>query len=320
MEIQKKIDKWVENELITKAQGDSILKFEQSYNNGIFGKTAFIIAGLLIGIGICLIIASNWDETPTFLKVTGCFGMLGAFSYNAYKNVLAKNEKLMELFLILAFLMVGATIGLFGQIFNLDGGFNSFCTGWALLGTPYVLFSKSVRFNIVWGILLFRIWNIFELLDTLLGSFIIVIWFVAMSFIFKIFDDKFGKFSKLPIGMAKLLTFMSYVIVFMAGIRWGLDSFFFRNNNILNTIMANVLVFGFLGGYMLFAVKKQNIDLFKRNTVLLEIWIFILFARSFGNLFMNGIGFILGGLAILGMIKILKKTSKFIQNMEAFNE
>ena len=71
---------------------------------------------------------------------------------------------------------------------------------------------------------------------------------------------------------------------------------------------------------MWFAIKKQDINLFKRNTVLLEIWIFILFARCFGNLFMSGIGFILGGLTILGMIKILKKTSKFIQNMEAFNE
>ena len=58
--------------------------------------------------------------------------------------------------------------------------------------------------------------------------------------------------------------------------------------------------------------------MFKRNTVLLEIWIFILFASVYENLFMSGIGFILSGLAILGMIKILKKTSKFIQNMEAF--
>lgn len=320
MKLKKKIDKWVENELISEAQGNSILKFEQKYNNNLYGKTAFIIAGLLIGLGICLIVASNWDEIPTILKVLGCFGGLGAFSYNAYKNILAKNEKLTELFLILAFLMVGATIGLFGQIFNLDGGFNSFCTGWALLGTPYVLLSKSVRFNIVWGILLFRIWNIFEHLDTLFDSFIIVVWFMALSFAFKILDDKLGKLSKLPIAMAKLLTFMSYMVVFMAGIRWGLSSFFFRNNNILNNIMANVLVFGFLGGYMWFAIKKQDINLFKCNTVLLEIWIFILFARCFGNLFMSGIGFILGGLTILGMIKVLKKTSKFIQNMEAFNE
>lgn len=318
MKLKKKIDKWVENELISEAQGNSILKFEQKYNNGIFGKTAFIIAGLLIGLGICLIVASNWDEIPTILKVLGCFGGLGAFSYNAYKNILAKNEKLTELFLILAFLMVGATIGLFGQIFNLDGGFNSFCTGWALLGTPYVLLSKSVRFNIVWGVLLLKVWDIFTYTKSLSSTFFMAVFFIMISIGCYILIKKTDISLKLPKALSKLFMFIAYALICKIGFRYGLDRFFYNSNISFEMIMANIIVFGFLGGYMWFAIKKQDISLFKRNTFLLEIWIFILFASVYENLFMSGIGFILGGLTILGMIKVLKKTSKFIQNMEAF--
>jgi len=317
MKLKKKIDKWVKNELITEEQGVNIIDFEKKYNKGLFGKTAATIAGILIGLGICLIVASNWDYTPTSLKILGSFGLLGAFSYNAYKNIVIKNDKLRELFLILSFLMVGATIGLFGQIFNLDGGWESFSTGWALLGTPYFLLSKSVRFNIAWGFLLFRIWKIYRYIniDGLFDVIMFTILFIILSIACKILDNKFGKFSKLPIGLSKLWMGMAYFFVLEAGFSWGYSDSYFGKK-----IIANFLVFGFLGGYMWFAIKQQNIDVLKRNTVLLEIYIFLLFVFHCRNLFMSGIGFILGGLAILGMIKVLKNTSKFIQKMEAFNE
>ena len=122
---------------------------------------------------------------------------------------------------------------------------------------------------------------------------------------------------KLPKALSKLFMFIAYALICKIGFRYG---FLYKSNISFEMIMANIIVFGFLGGYMWFAIKKQDISLFKRNTFLLEIWIFILFASVYENLFMSGIGFILGGLTILGMIKVLKKTSKFIQNMEAFNE
>lgn len=318
MRIKNKIDKWVKNELITDEQAKSILEFEKNYNNLLFGKTAFIIAGILIGLGICLIIASNWDFTPDCLKVVGCFGLLGAFSYYAYKNIMIKNEKLLEMFLILAFLMVGTTIGLFGQIFNLNGGFESFCTGWAVLGLPYVLLSKSIKFNIIWCLLTIKFWKIFTYIDGVWQYFEALIVFFALSYGCSLFYDKVSKFSKLPIALSKYFMAIAYFILWAIGLTWGLNDFSYVNNDFIEMIAANIIVFGFLGGCMWLAIKKQNIDSFKRNTIFLELYIFILFMSFFGNLFMSGVGFILGGLAIIGGIKILKKTSKFIQNMEVF--
>ena len=48
------------------------------------------------------------------------------------------------------------------------------------------------------------------------------------------------------------------------------------------------------------------------------IYIFILFASHLSNLFMSGVGFIFGGLAVLAMIYVFKRTSLYIKNMEAF--
>ena len=38
--------------------------------------------------------------------------------------------------------MVGGTIGLIAQTFNLSGGWQSFAVSWALLSTPFILVSR----------------------------------------------------------------------------------------------------------------------------------------------------------------------------------
>ena len=59
---------------------------------------------------------------------------------------------------------------------------------------------------------------------------------------------------------------------------------------------------------------------FKRNAIIVELYIALIFITRFGDLFLSGIGFILGGLAVLGLIYLLKRTAKYITEMEAFHE
>ena len=59
---------------------------------------------------------------------------------------------------------------------------------------------------------------------------------------------------------------------------------------------------------------------FIRNTHLLELYILFLFVTRYGNLFMSGVGFIVGGLLLLGVLYLLKKTSKYIKTLEVFHE
>ncbi|HCU59091.1 MAG TPA: hypothetical protein DIC64_03830, partial [Alphaproteobacteria bacterium] len=68
MSLQNKLSIWVQNALITEDQKQKIFAFEKENNNGFAIKTAFIIAGLFIGLGICLIVASNWQFFPSWFK------------------------------------------------------------------------------------------------------------------------------------------------------------------------------------------------------------------------------------------------------------
>ena len=58
MKLSKKLQKWVEQGLITSKQAEKIAQSEQSGHSNLMWKLMFGIAGLLIGLGIILLILS----------------------------------------------------------------------------------------------------------------------------------------------------------------------------------------------------------------------------------------------------------------------
>ena len=73
MSLSKKLNRWKEQQFITQEQCDKILSFERGRNNHLCWRSAFIFAGLLIGLGICLLVAANWDSFGAIIKLTGDF-------------------------------------------------------------------------------------------------------------------------------------------------------------------------------------------------------------------------------------------------------
>ena len=112
MSLTKKVNTWVEQRIITTEQKEKILAFENKKGNNTFWNTAFIIAGILIGLGVCLLIAANWSVLPAAVKLIGDFALLGALIYGIYWSIQTQHKGLKELFTILSFLLIGGTIGL----------------------------------------------------------------------------------------------------------------------------------------------------------------------------------------------------------------
>ncbi|MBO4707054.1 MAG: DUF2157 domain-containing protein [Elusimicrobiaceae bacterium] len=321
MSLLKKTTVWVQEQIITPEQKEKILAFERQSGNHTFWNTAFIIAGILIGLGICLLIAANWSVLPATVKLIGDFALFGALIFAIYWSIQNQHKGLKELFTILAFLLVGGTIGLVGQIFQLSGGWNNFALAWALLGLPYVILSRSIFINMAWLVLLGSIFNgkyLGKILEYIVGNFTIntiidiIILYAIYWGITKI-QDKTDKYIVLPKTIGKLLIWSIYLLVIYIGCRWGLIS-----SHNLQAFGAYLVVFGFLGFRMYMATRKQNISSFKRNAVLAEIYIFAIFASKMGNLWMSGWGFILGGLFILAFVFALRKTTRYIKQMEIF--
>ena len=321
MSLTTKTNKWVENKLISPEQAQAILAFEKSSHNNIFWKVAFVIAGLLIGLGLILIVSSGWQDIPDFVKLSAAFLLLGGFSYATYWHLEKQHKGWKEFFAILSFIMIGATIGLIGQIFNLDGGWSSFAMAWAILGLPFVLCSRVLFFNIVWLLLLLSHFNIGRLLeilfDTLQNSILSTLLLLLLSYAGNKLDQTAHPYTLLAKAFEKLTMWSTYLAVFYIAGRWGLAGKWL-SAQAAQVWGANVFIFVFAAFRLFLAIRAQNITSFKRNALLTEIYIFLLFVCGVRNLFASGIGFILGGLLVLGLIYILRRTTQYIKTMEIF--
>jgi uncharacterized membrane protein len=148
MNMIKDIPELVKAEVISQETADKIRDFYQK-KGGQSTNRLFIVFGILgailVGLGIMLIIAHNWDElsrtTKTLLALLPLlFGqVLCGFVLIKKQDSVAWRES-GTAFLFFA---VGASISLVSQIYNIPGNLSSFLVTWMLLCLPLIYVMKS---------------------------------------------------------------------------------------------------------------------------------------------------------------------------------
>lgn len=105
---------------------------------GVFGS-------ILVGLGLILIIAHNWDELPRSVKTFFAFlplvlGQLfcGFTLYNKASSTAWRESASSFLFF-----GIGASISMVSQIYNIPGNVSSFLLTWMLLALPLIYLMKS---------------------------------------------------------------------------------------------------------------------------------------------------------------------------------
>ncbi len=103
-----------------------------------------VLGSLLVGLGIILILAHNWDE---FLRVTKTvFAFLPLVigqlfvGYSIFKNKSSTWKEASGTFLFFA---IGSSIALVSQIYNIPGDLSSFILTWIVLCWPLIYLLKS---------------------------------------------------------------------------------------------------------------------------------------------------------------------------------
>jgi len=321
MSLETKTNLWVENNLISLKQKENIIAFEKDHNKGFLSKTALIIAGLFIGLGVCLMVAANWDILPTSVKIIADFALWIGFAYGAYRTFEKKQFRLQDMFLFLCFLMTAATIGLIAQTFQLNGPWTSFATFWALVSLPYVLLSSSFSLGTMWIVVFVSglIGDIFDkfleyMFESMAGIMSLVLICGALSYAFEMLYRFIKNKIFLLHVISKLMLFGTYFAFITLLFGYALPNHY----NPHFTYFAVLFVLAFFVYRLFWAFYKQNMPSFKRNTLMFEAYIFFFFASLFDNLLTSGIGFILVGLFILLMFYVFQKTSKRIQKWEIF--
>jgi len=108
--------------------------------------------GILVGLGIILIFAHNWDNFSKGVKTALAIVPLIIFQVLAgYTIVKNKSSMWKEAAATLVFCMVGASISLVAQVYNISGDFPAFLRTWILLTLPlvYLLNSNAVTVLII---------------------------------------------------------------------------------------------------------------------------------------------------------------------------
>ena len=148
MSMLKNIQELLNAELISANQAENIQEYyrkkESQSGNKLF--TVFgILGAILIGLGLILIIAHNWDNLTRITKTVFAFiPLLIGQVLCAYILIKKQNSVTWrEGSTIFLFLTVGASISLVSQIYNIPGNLSSFLLTWILICIPLVYIMKS---------------------------------------------------------------------------------------------------------------------------------------------------------------------------------
>ncbi|SHM26619.1 DUF2157 domain-containing protein [Flavobacterium xinjiangense] len=118
-------------------------KQEGSQNrlSSVFG----ILGAILVGLGIILVFAHNWDNLSRLTKILLSFLPLIIGQLFCGYSLLKKSESpaWRESSGVILFFAVGSSIALIAQVYNISGDLNSFLMIWMLLCLPLVYLLKS---------------------------------------------------------------------------------------------------------------------------------------------------------------------------------
>src|SRR5690554_5546108 len=159
MSLQKDIPELLKAGIISPETAEKIKQFYNSKESSSANRLLLvfgILGALLVGLGIILVIAHNWDELtrttksifaflPLLTAQIACAFVLG----KKYDNVVWRESA--TTFLVLA---LGACISLISQIYHIPGNLSSFLLVWMLLVLPllYVMQSATAALLYIVGI------------------------------------------------------------------------------------------------------------------------------------------------------------------------
>ena len=122
--------------MVNTEQAKNVKKMPENY----WMTVLLYFAAFLVGLGIVAEVAANWQKIPNAVKLGGAVMLMitnGAFlawCIEKQKHILKQITAV-----IYAFLIMG-TIGLIGQVFQLNSNFANGCLLWSLVAWPLVIF------------------------------------------------------------------------------------------------------------------------------------------------------------------------------------
>jgi len=142
--LYEQLPELVDKGIIPTASADLIRNHYGSVDKNLGGRTILamfgIIGVLLVGLGLILILAHNWDQLSRMTRTLIAIGMLLVAQSLVGVTIWFKKDNMVWAESSTTFLMIiiGASIALIGQTYHLTENFSDFLLTWMLLSVPLV--------------------------------------------------------------------------------------------------------------------------------------------------------------------------------------
>jgi len=149
MSIQKDLLELFENGVISQETAGNITAYYASKGDNSKNRL-FIVFGILgatlVGLGLILIIAHNWDDLSRFTKTILAFIPLIIGQLSSGYTILKKatSTAWRETSGVFLFFGIGASISMVSQIYNIPGDLSNFILFWMLLALPVAICSNHL--------------------------------------------------------------------------------------------------------------------------------------------------------------------------------
>lgn len=150
MNLTKKITLWQQADLLSPAQAQAILDYENRSQKPVLMYSFLFLSAFCIGLGIISLISANWQIIPPAAKLMSDFVLLCLVVWGIYSASCRCKTLLREGLNVLYALLILASIGLIAQIYHLQpSGLQAYLL-WSVLTFPIVLTCKKAVLPLIW--------------------------------------------------------------------------------------------------------------------------------------------------------------------------
>ncbi len=340
-EINKLINKWLEEGKVSQDQANymiSDLDISVSENSGNkFISAVMYIGAIALALGFFLLIASNWSGLGKGVKLILTLLLPIVPIVFAYWKIIVKNHEnvLARAANLLGMALVGGSMTLIGQIYNLDPNISGFLWTWVLLTAPFIFIFKkaeNVFFSavLVGGTLIYSLVRfIFEsgmeegtalLVSTIvLLVYAYVLYFVGVTL--RNAENWLSSGRLLRLGSAGLATTVLFITTFNFYARTVVGYSYYNNQGANWHVFAlffNLLFIGFLVFALIRAVKHEEYAFSFTIVRVFGLYLLVKYITLFSSMLDTGLFFVLGGaLFIAGGWVLEKNKNKLVSYMKS---
>ncbi|MBL1319897.1 MAG: DUF2157 domain-containing protein [Methylophaga sp.] len=155
MGLSKKLGEWQEAKLIDSATADKISDFEALKSKPIALWAFGGLGAFAIILGLVSVVASNWMQTPDWVKLAADLVLCLAIALTLYRviskeDTSARSQWLREILVIFYYGFTLASMALIGQTYQLGGSIAKLLLVWTLLTIPIVLLGRGKFLAVLW--------------------------------------------------------------------------------------------------------------------------------------------------------------------------